>query len=523
MSEKDNITRAAWIVSSATFLSRIMGFIRDMVVAYFFGAGYFADAFFVAFRLPNLLRRLVAEGALTVSFIPVFTDYLTNKSREEAFALARVTLILLSLILALLSLAGVLLAPWIVRIFAPGFSATPDKFVLTVLLTRIVFPYILLIGLVALAMGILNSLGRFASPALAPVLLNMSMIASVMLLSDFFDPPILSLAVGVLIGGLLQVLLQVPFLLKEGHLIGIETNFRHPGLKRVITLMGPAALGAAVYQFSIFISTLLASFLPEGSVSALYYADRLVQFPLGVFAIALGSAVLPSMSRQAASGKMEEFSETLSYSLRLVFFISLPAMVGLIILAEPIIGLLFQRGKFDAEAVNASASALVAYSLGLWAFSGTQILVRAFYSLKDTRTPVTVAVITLLLNVVLSILLMMPLKHVGLALATSISSMVNLALLTVILRRRLGLMEGRPIINSFGKSLFAALGMGLAVFIMKYFFLTGPDSTLSLGFVVLGGVFLGAAVYLVLATLIGSPELEFLSSLIRRRSRSRLT
>ncbi|MBW2085623.1 MAG: murein biosynthesis integral membrane protein MurJ, partial [Deltaproteobacteria bacterium] len=297
MEEKEKVTRAAWVVSSATLLSRVFGFVRDMVVAYFFGTGLFADAFFVAFRIPNLLRRLVAEGALTVSFIPIFTEYLTTRSRDEAFALARATLTFLSIGLVVLSILGVVLAPWIVRIFAPGFTAVPDKFALTVLLTRILFPYIFFIGLVALAMGLLNALGRFAAPALAPVLLNLSMIASILLLKDYFDPPILALAVGVLIGGLLQVLLQLPYLIKEGSLLGFSFNFGHPGLRQIGLLMAPAAFGAAVYQFSVFISTLLASFLPEGSISALYYADRLVQFPLGIFAIALGSAVLPSMSR----------------------------------------------------------------------------------------------------------------------------------------------------------------------------------------------------------------------------------
>ncbi|MBW1708510.1 MAG: murein biosynthesis integral membrane protein MurJ [Deltaproteobacteria bacterium] len=520
MEEKEKVTRAASIVSTATLLSRLLGFIRDMVVAYFFGAGLFADAFFVAFRIPNLLRRLVAEGALTVSFIPIFTDYLTNRTREEAFALARTTLTLLSLVLVALSILGILFAPWIVRIFAPGFTAIPDKFALTVLLTRILFPYIFFIGLVALAMGLLNALGRFAAPALAPVLLNVGMIASVLLLKDYFDPPILALAVGVLIGGLLQVLLQIPYLTREGSLLGFSFDFKHPGLRRIGLLMLPAAFGAAVYQFSVFISTLLASFLPQGSVSALYYADRLVQFPLGVFAIALGSAVLPSLSRQAAADDIKGLIDTLSYALRLVFFISLPAMVGLIVLAEPIIQLLFQRGHFDAAATHNTGTALVAYAVGLWAFSGVQILTRVFYSLKDTKTPVKIAIISLLFNIGLAILLMKPLKHVGLALATSCSSMLNLTILALVLRQKLGRMQGRVIVKSLLINLAAALVMGLPVFFFRQFYLDQITSTLYLGLLVLVDVILGMAVYLALTIWWRSPETAYIRSFLRFRTRS---
>jgi len=516
-SENEQVTRAAGVVGAATLLSRIMGFIRDMVVAYFFGTGMQADAFFVAFRIPNLLRRLVAEGALTVSFIPIFTEYLSTRSKDEALALARATLTLLSIVLVLLSVLGVLLAPWIVRVFAPGFYNLPDKFALTVLLTRICFPYIFFIGLVALAMGLLNALGRFAAPALAPVLLNLSMIAALLLLTPYFDPPVLALAAGVLIGGLLQVLLQLPDLFRQKGLLGVSFDFSHPGLRKIGLLMGPAAVGAAVYQLSIFVNTLLASFLPPGSVSALYYADRLVQFPLGVFAIALGSAILPSMSRQAAAGDIAALRQTLSYSLRLVFFISLPALVGLIVLARPIIHLLFQRGEFDAQATSATTWALIAYAAGLWAFSGVQILVRAFYSLKDTKTPVKIGVFSLLCNVVLAVALMWPLKHVGLALATSLSSMINLIVLTVTLRRRLGGIDGRGVTSSVVKDLIAAAVMGGAVFIVSLTYTRAAGSILGLLVLVLGGVGLGVIVYLCAAAGLKSPELDFVWSYVKRR------
>jgi putative peptidoglycan lipid II flippase len=514
-SEKERLTRAAGVAGLATLLSRILGFVRDMVTAYFFGAGLAADAFFVAFRIPNLLRSLVAEGALTIAFVPVFTDHLTKRSREEAFALVQATLTVLSLVLVGLSLAGVLLSPWIVRLFAPGFLADPEKFALTVLLNRIMFPYIFFVGLMALAMGILNALGRFAAPALSPVMLNLGMIGAMYFLRSYFHPPVLALAVGVMIGGLLQVMLQLPDLFREKGLLGLSLNFRHPGLANILRLMGPAAFGAAVYQVTVFINTLLASFLPQGSVSALYYADRLVQFPRGVFAIAVASAVLPSMSRQASAEDMAGLTDTLSYALRLVVFITLPAMVGLIVLAGPIFQLLFERGHFDAWATKTSAEALVAYSVGLCAFSGLQIVVRAFYALKDTKTPVYAGVAALLVNVVVAVSLMGWLRHIGLALASSISATANLAILVFLLRRRLGRMDGRRIGSSSLRSGAAALGMGLVVLAVRL--VAGPGGGFTvLGLEVLGGALLGTVVYLLLAWWWRSPELRFLSSLRRR-------
>lgn len=518
MSEKENIARAAGVVGSATLLSRILGLVRDLVVAYFFGAGMAADAFFVAFRIPNLLRRLLAEGALTVSFIPVFTEYLTQRTREEAFDLFRSALTVFSLILAVVSILGILLSPWIITVFAPGFTADPDKFALTVLLNKIMFPYIFLIGLVALAMGVLNSMGRFAGPALAPVMLNLGMIGCVLLTSRWFDPPIISLAVGVMVGGLLQVLLQVPYLAKEKGLLGLSGHFRNPALKRIGLLMAPATLGAAVYQITVFVNTLLASFLPEGSVSYLYYADRIVQFPLGVFAVALATAVLPTMSRQAAAGDEAGLGETLSFSLRLVSFITIPATVGMVVLATPLIRLLFQHGQFDAATTRYTASALIAYALGLWALSAVQIVVRVFYSLQDTRTPVKIAIVSLTANIVLCFLLMWPFKHVGLALASSGGSIVNLTLLLVFLRKRLGRIDGRAVLASVTKNLLWSALMAAVVALIA--FTPAPwakETTLLLGLRVLIAVGAGMGVYLGAALVWKSPEAAALFRVLKRR------
>lgn len=408
-----------------------------MVIAGFFGAGLATDAFFVAFRIPNLLRRLFAEGSLTIAFIPVFTGYL-KRSKKQAIELAGIAFTLLSIILVIVSVAGILLSPWIVRIMAPGFADVPDKYALTVFLTRLMFPYIFFISLVALCMGILNSFRHFAAPALAPVILNICMIAAAFLLKDCFSNPIISLAVGVIVGGALQLAMQFPFLLKVGARLRPNFHFNHPGIKRIGVLMLPAVFGAAVYQASIFINTILASFLPGGSVSYLYYADRVVQLPLGVFAIAVGTAVLPSFSEQVTGGNYEELKDTISFSLRLILFVTIPAMVALIILRVPIISVLFQRGKFDIASTVFTAQALLYYAVGLWAFSCIRVIVSAFYAMQDTRTPVRIAVAALLVNVIMSIILMFPMKHAGLALATSIASVVNIVILAVILRRKVG-------------------------------------------------------------------------------------
>ena len=463
MSETARMTKAAGIVGAATLFSRILGFVRDVIVAWFFGAGLAADAFFVAFRIPNLLRRLFAEGSLTISFIPVFTEHLSRNGQQDAFALARCACWLLSLALAAVAVAGILLSPLIVKVIAPGFFSCPEKFDLTVLLTQIMFPYIFFIGLVALCMGILNALGHFTAPAFAPVLLNLAMISAILLVSPHLEKPAVGLAIGVVAGGVLQLGLQIPFLVRRGFRLAVRGPLYHPAIKRIGVLMTPAVFGAAVYQINIVVGTLLASLLPEGSVSYLYYADRLVQFPLGVFGIALATAVLPTLSRQAAVEDMEGFRSSFAYALKLVFFITIPAMTGLIVLKEPIVRLLFQRGAFDPATTHLTAEALLYYAVGLWAFSAVRIVVSTFYALQDTKTPVKIAIFSLLMNIGLSILLMGPMRHGGLALATSLASVTNLILLLRALKKRLGRIGTRDILGSLVRSTASAAVMGGAI------------------------------------------------------------
>jgi putative peptidoglycan lipid II flippase len=509
------VIKAAGVVSGATLLSRIFGLLRDIVIAGYFGAGMASDAFFVAFRIPNLLRRLFAEGSLSIAFVPVFTEYLTKDGESIAFLFARSAIRLISILLAAAAVVGILLTPLIVRIMAPGFMASPEKLELTITLTRFMFPYIFFIGLVALCMGILNALGHFAAPALAPVMLNLAMIVSVLFLSPHLQNPVYGLAIGVLLGGLLQLLLQIPFLLRKGMVFWEAANLFHPGLKRIGKLMLPAVFGAAVYQINILVGTLLASLLPDGSVSYLYYADRLVQFPLGIFAIAAATAVLPSFSRYAAVQDNKALRETFGYAMRLVFFITIPSMVGLILLREPIVGLLFKRGAFDSQTTALTASALFYYGIGLWAFSAVRIVVTLFYALQDTRTPVKMAAISIVVNMILGVALMWPLRHGGLALATSLASMVNLYLLVRALRKKVGLIDWREILLSVRKTIFCSGVMGLAVFAATMILI--PQSHAS--FVrllcgVFGTILVGIGSYTGCAFLAKCPEVHDLAKMI---------
>ena len=506
--------KAAWVVGLATLLSRVFGFIRDVVVAGFFGAGLATDAFFVAFRIPNLLRRLFAEGSLTIAFVPVFTEYLKKKSKEDAFELASASFTLLSIILALVSVVGIFLSPWIVMIMAPGFSDAPDKYALTVFLTRLMFPYIFFISLVALCMGILNSLRHFAAPALAPVVLNIFMITAVFALKDLFAEPILSLAVGVMIGGILQLVMQFPFLCKVGVRLRPNFRFSHPGIRRIGLLMLPAVFGAAVYQASIFIGTILASLLPGGSVSYLYYADRVVQLPLGVFAIAVGTAALPSFSEQVAGEDYERLKKTISFSLRLIMFVTIPAMVALIILRVPIISVLFQRGQFDIASTIPTAQALLYYAVGLWAFSCIRVVVSAFYALQDTRTPVKIAIVALLVNVIMGIALMFPMKHSGLALATSVASAVNIIVLAVILERRVGRFLRKDFWVSVSRTTLATAVMAAAVEIVGRMLAWNNAGAFSerLTFLVVT-IAVGFAVFVLSSFMLGGSEMR---ALLRR-------
>jgi putative peptidoglycan lipid II flippase len=522
--ENEKVSRAAGTVGFYTLLSRILGLVRDMVLAYFFGSKMAADAFFVAFRIPNLLRRFFAEGSLTIAFIPVFTETLTRKSKPDAFELARAVLTLLSLLLVGVTILGVVLSPWIVRLQAYGFGASGAKYELTVLLTRITFPYIFLVSLVAFFMGVLNSLRHFAAPAAAPILLNVGIIAGALCISPWLSEPIVGVAIGVLIGGILQVLLQIPWVLKEGLSLRPLWMPEHPAVKKIGLLMLPAIFGSAVYQVNQFIGTLLASFLPQGSISWLYYADRIVEFPLGVFAIAVSTAALPSLAKQAAGKDLSDFRDTLGHALRLVFFVTTPATVGMIILRVPIIAVFFERGAFDHLSTMMTAEALLYYSLGLWAFSGSRVMLSAFYAFQNTKTPVQVATITMIANGLLSLLLMGPLRHGGLALSLSLSSTLQLLLLMVLLRRRGDLLDLRSMVSSAGKSLAASAVMGLVLHALNGRWLSRaePGNFWALVLTLTGVIVVGVVVYFVTAWIFRCREISSILGMFKpgvRKSR----
>ncbi len=516
--ENSNVAKAAGIVGTATLVSRVTGVIRDMVIAAFFGASWMTDAFWVAFRIPNMLRRLLGEGSLTVSFVPVFTEYLQKKTKEEALDLAQNTFSILSAILAAVSVLGILLSPLIVGLIAPGFIAKPEQFELAVFLNRLMFPYIFFIALVALCMGILNSFRHFTAPALSPVMLNIAMIAAALLLYNTFAQPITALAVGVLIGGVLQLAMQWPALLKFGVKFRFRFNLRHPGIKQIGLLMLPAILGAGVGTINVFVGTILASLLPSGSVTYLFYADRIVEFPLGIFAIAIGTAALPSFSKHVAAGQMDELKSGISFSLRLMLFLTIPAMVAIMALNLPIISVLFQRGAFDSQATIYTGQALFCYALGLWAFAMLRVFVSAFYSLQDSKWPMKAAIITLIVNVLASLALMYPLKHNGIALAGSLSAAVNVLILAVVLKRKIGAYFDRAFYKAILKIIASSVVMLAAIGLIEYFMPWDTGAGFKTRLIYLTStVIAGAATFFISAYMLKSPEIHSIVGKIKRR------
>jgi putative peptidoglycan lipid II flippase len=523
VSEKVRVAKAAGVVGLATLASRVMGYIRDMVMSWAFATGLAADAFYVAYRIPNLLRELLAEGSMSAAFIPVFTETLTKESRESARRLANAVFARLLVILVVLTGLGIIFAPYVVKVVAWGwaYKAEHDKYVLGVTLTRIMFPYLLFIGLAALAMGMLNSLRSFLMPALSPVMLNVMTISSVVLSLQFMDEPILGVAVGIVLGGMFQFLIQVPGLKKQGMMIQPRFAPTHPGVKKIGTLALPVFLSSSVNQLNIFIGTIFASFLATGSITYLFYGMRFIHFPLGIFGIAIATAVLPTMSAQAARRETEEFRETLSLGLRLVFFIMFPAMAGLITLRVPIVNLLLEHGQFDRISTQGTAAALLFYAVGLWAFAGVRIVAQAFYALQDTKTPVKIAVVALVANILLSaaFITWTPLEHGGLALATSLAATLNIGLLTVQLRKKIGRMDGKRILRSLLKIVPASIAMGVIgwwVGRQPVWDLSGH--TLYKSELLVGGMAASVFFYVIAMWILKSEELEFMWGLVRKKS-----
>jgi putative peptidoglycan lipid II flippase len=466
IAHKKQILKSASIISIITVISRILGYVRDQRLTLLLGTTGVADSFVLAYRIPNLLRRLVGEGSMTASFIPVFTDYMRNRSREETWAFANRLFWTFSSILAALTVLGVIFSPVMVRVFSM-FGKNQVQ-VEAVYLNRLMFPYILFIGMAALAMAILNCFHVFGMPAATPILLNVSFIAfSTAVVWKHFSSPAAALAVGILIGGIFQFFLQVPQLVHRGMSFKFGISFSDPGVRRVARLMVPGFLGIGIAQINLLVDTVFANakVMPEGSLVSLYVADRVTELVLGGYAIAIATAILPMMSHQASAGDQEGMKKTFIFSLRIVSFITIPAAVGLVILREPIVQVLFQHGRFVAESTRLTARALLYYSMGLPAFAAVKLIVPAFYSTQDTRTPVRVAMFTLLVNVMLNVVFLFyffaKFKNGGPALASALAAYFNVLVLFVIFRLRFGRLGTWQVVLSVGKVAFCAAVMGV--------------------------------------------------------------
>ena len=518
MGEKRDVAKAAGVISIATTGSRVLGFIRDILLAKIFGASGATDAFFIANRIPNLFRELFAEGSMSAAFIPVFTEALTKEGKEDAKKLASSVFAFLLSALTLLCILGIVFTPAVVSILAPGFLNNPEKFSLTVDLTRIMFPFLFFISLAAFAKGILNSLKSFFVPALAPMFLNVSIIIAALFFADRFAVPLTSIAIAVTVGGAIQVIIQLPPLVKKKFIVPPVFSFKHPGLKKIRRLLLPALVGMGVHQINILIGTIFVSFLAGGAVTYLYYGMRFVHLPIGVFGVAMATAVLPSLSEQAARGDEEAMRETFSFSLRLLFFISLPAMAGLITLSGPIVQVLLQRGEFTPLAASETTYAIICYSSGLWAFVGYRVVVSVFYSLQDTKTPMKIALLSILVNIVFCFILMKPMRHGGLALANAIAQAVNFLILFYLLRKRFGHLDGKRIAESFIVSSVASAIMGVTgLFALKGLMWHEGAGILVKAGTLTGVIVLCIAVYILIMYISKSDELKFILKRIQRK------
>jgi putative peptidoglycan lipid II flippase len=465
VTHKRQILKSASIISVITVVSRILGYVRDQRLTLLLGTSGIADSFVLAYRIPNVLRRLVGEGSMTAAFIPVFTDYMRNRSREETWTFANRLFWTFCVILAGITVLGVIFSPLFVRFFSMfGKTEIQQQ---AFYLNRLMFPYILFIGMAALAMAILNCFHIFGLPAATPILLNISFIIfSVAAVWKYFSSPAAALAVGVLVGGIFQFFLQVPQLVKRGMSFQFAVSFTDPGVRRVARLMIPGFIGIGIAQINLLVDTIFANakVMPEGSLISLYVADRVTELVLGGYAIAVATAILPMMSHQASAGDYEGMKRTFLFSLRIVSFITIPAMVGLVILREPIVQVLFQHGNFVAESTRLTARALLYYSIGLPAFAAVKLIVPAFYSTQDTRTPVRVAVITMLANILLNVIFLFyffsKLKNGGPALASALAGYFNVFTLFVIFRLRFGRLGTWSIASSLAKIAVCAGAMG---------------------------------------------------------------
>lgn len=519
--ENGKLARSAGWVGLLTFASRILGLLRDAVMAAVFGKKS-TDAFLAANTIPNVFRRLLAEGALTIAFIPVYTDYRENKGKPAAAEMLRNAMGATVLVLAVVTALGMLFAPQLVWAFAAGYYDQKEKFGLTVSLTRVMFPFLFCVGLTALAMGALNVHRHFTGPALAPVMLNVFVIAGALLgpaVGAIWNvPPIFSMATGVVVGGVAQIFLQVPFLRSHGILLAPKFGLAHPGVKKVALLMVPSIFGLALYQLNVIISRQFCSFLGDGPLSYFYYAQRLIEFPSGVFAVAIATVAMPNLSRDAARGNIEAVKDTYRYALRLVFFVMLPATAGLAGLALPLTAVFFQRGVFSHDMASQTAITVIGFCFGLWASAGVKQTVPVFFALQDTKTPVKVSAVCLLVYLVAAFAMFRPWGTFGLALAICLSSAANFLILLWLLRRRLGDLQLNGAAVNVLKSVAASAACGLGAWQVaaQVDWTQGGRSASNYGYLLLA-VATGVGLFVGVSALLRNAELRSLMRAFGRR------
>ena len=516
------VAKYTGIVMIATLLCRVLGLGREMVISNRFGAGLETDAFFVAFMIPNLLRSFLGEGALNTTFIPVFSDYLTRNDQRKTDAFASNVLNILSITLFIIILLGIWGAPLIVNIVAAGFRFQPEKYLLTVRLTRIMFPYIGFAAIAALFMAILNSYRQFFIPAFAPAMLNIGIISFALFYTTKMG--IYSLTLGIIVGGLVQVLIHIPALLKKHFHYQLVLNFHDPGVKILFQLMVPAMFGLAIDKINFVVDRIIASYLAHGSISALYYANRLMQFPLGVFGIALSIAILPTLSQHVAQKKYNEMKNSFSFGLKILSFFTIPSMIGLIILSRPIVRLFYEHGLFSSQDTRLTEIALVCYTVGLFATATLRLVISTFYALKDTRTPLRIGIFVVIFNIILDLILVRYLAHAGLALATSIAAIIHLLILSIALHKKVNGIFSEELFKFFFKIFSASLMMGFSCWILSQYF----DSILDLNvkIVQVGQVMisatLGLVVYYFSGIMMGIPEFRNAGKIIRKLIKGKL-
>ncbi|MBN2041818.1 MAG: murein biosynthesis integral membrane protein MurJ [Spirochaetes bacterium] len=514
-----SILKSTSVVAFSTLASRVLGLVRDMVIGAVFGATGAVDGFWVAFRIPNLFRRLVGEGCLTISFVPVYTEYLVKKGEKEALELAQKTLSILVVVLLFIVIAGVVFSSGIVSLVGFGFS-DPAQIDLTVALNRLMFPYLFLVSLVAFSMGYLNSHKYFFAPAFAPVLLNIGFIAGALVLRHFLKVPLYGLAIGVLLGGVLQLLLQVPYMIKAGFRLKFSIDFNHPGIRAIFRMIGPALFGIAVYQVNLLMSTVLASMLPDGSITYIYFSDRLTELVMGVFIISLGNVILPSLSGLSALNDLGKIRDLYTSSVHSALFITIPASAALIVLGLPIISVLFMRGEFNVFTSLMTYKALLYGSIGMFAVSIIRITVPTYYSLKDTKTPVFASAASFIVNIAFGYMLMQTgLKHGGLTLAVSIAATVQMLILIIFLQKRIGKLDLKKFILPILKYTAAAAIMAVAVYyIADQINWLNTDAALIKRIIYLFAIIIaGASVYFLACFFLRVREVSFFWELIYKK------